>query len=306
MSTHAANLSAINPLLAANASFTLPELGILQVEGPDAATFLQGQCTCDIRQLQANQSSFGAFCNAKGRVLANFVVAYQQEAYYLILPQALLPLMQKRLSMYILRAKVQLHDCSAQYCLLGINAREPLAHNSLAVAGHIIPYPCANQHRYLLLAEHAQCSATQQQLASAGYPAGDVADWQRLDLFAKIVWLTAEQSEEFIPQMLNLDQLGGISFNKGCYTGQEIVARTHYLGKNKRNLYLAQATLPQPASGGCVVLDSDLQSMGQVLSAQWASNLSYLLLLLNNEAAALSELQLVLSNGTHIPLTIID
>jgi tRNA-modifying protein YgfZ len=272
----------------------LSQLAVLRVSGQDATAFLQGQTTCNFNELNGQLSSFGAFCNAKGRVITTFLALQHQQAWLLILPTDLLPSLQKRLQLYILRAKVQLSDASGDYCLLGLDhlpanptplalPQKPLA--ILAQAAICVRLG-EQQPRYLVLAD---CQAAQQlwlALTEQGCKPQDSTDWNLLDIQAGIPWLCASTSEEYIPQMLNLDQLGGISFNKGCYTGQEIVARTHYLGKAKRAMFTATAEL----SGAAPELNSNIldapngQVVGTVLATHVKNNCCTLLVILATDA----------------------
>jgi folate-binding protein YgfZ len=121
--------------------------------------------------------------------------------------------------------------------------------------------------RSLLIADVNQAIAVWSEYRAQGFQASNSAHWQTLDILSGIPWLTLATSEEFIPQMLNLDKLGGISLTKGCYTGQEIVARTHYLGKAKRGLFVAACQTATPVANASVI-DANGQVVGNVVSAQ--------------------------------------
>ncbi|MDD1607931.1 MAG: folate-binding protein, partial [Methylococcaceae bacterium] len=197
--------------------YPIAHLAVLTVSGTEAGQFLQGQITCNVHDVTATQSSLGAMCNPKGRAITTFLLAKSGDDFLLVLPNELLEIVKKRLSMYVLRSKVTLTDSSDSLCLLGLTATSNEAF--LAV-----------DNAMTLWSEYS----------AQGFQATDSMQWQTLDILSGIPWLTTATSEEFIPQMLNLDKLGGISLTKGCYTGQEIVARTHYLGKAKRGLFIAE------------------------------------------------------------------
>ncbi len=205
----------------------LTHLSVLSISGEDAALFLQGQTTCDIYKLELGKAQLGALCNAKGRTISTFIIIKQPHEFQLILTTELLPKVQKKLQLYILRAKVTLTDCSDAFTVIGLKSNTSV--------NNAIDYP-DQQNRYLIIA--ALDEAQNIWNTYSDYQAITTQAWLSLDIDAGIPWLFKETTEEFVPQMLNLDTLNAISFEKGCYTGQEIVARTHYLGKNKRSLTL--------------------------------------------------------------------
>ena len=175
------------------------ELSALAISGIDAATFLQGQTTCDV-----NNDKLGAFCNPKGRVISTFLLFKNENGFVLILPTSLLKIIQERLLRYKLRAKIEIME----------------------------------------------------------------TDLPEFESPENMPWLCPETSEQFIPQWLNLDILGGISFTKGCYTGQEIVARTHYLGEVKRRLFVARYEIDSDVEPNSSIIDENNVTVGNVLAIQ--------------------------------------
>lgn len=266
------------------------ELAVLKVNGKDAARFLQGQVTCNINELTEKTCSFGAFCNVKGRVIANFLVIKSNDGFLLILPTELLDSIIEKLRKYILRADVQLIDSRDEYCLVGINKSSskfftPVPEHelhTLAEPFRLIKLP-SSKSRYIAV-ESAEKAIELWFLLTQEYDyhASIPEQWRIFDIEDKIPWVDKETSEEFIPQMLNLDQLGGISFNKGCYTGQEIVARTHYLGKTKRMLFLAESDASEVPPPKTAILDDSGQTIGKILRAQKERNTIKLLAVLPN------------------------
>lgn len=259
----------------------LSYFGIIKVSGSDAAKFLQGQLTNDVLQVNANQSQLTAWCNPKGRIIVNLRLFKHQGAYYLFLPQASVEMTLKRLRMYILRAAVQLEDVSHQLVRLGIAGEQstsliadnlkcipPAAINaSLTLETTTIIRVQGAQPRYLLFTETPQMIWSP--LAQFARPVG-AAIWQWLDILAGLPQIVPATSEEFVPQMINYSLIGGVNFKKGCYTGQEIVARMQYLGTLKRRMYLAKidtTSLPQP--GDALYVSSEPQSVGKIVNAQW-------------------------------------
>jgi folate-binding protein YgfZ len=233
----------------------LSHFGLIQFSGEDAQSFLQGQLTCDVGKVNPSVASatppatYGGYCNPKGRMLASFMLWHDDSGYLMQLPSALLAGIQKRLSMYVLRAKVRLDDASDRLVRLGVAGSQagalverifgetsPLRLGvSQGEKGTVIRLP---GERFELIVPSGQAQAVWRSLSSAARPVG--ADgWDWLDIRAGIPVILRETQEQFVPQMVNLDATGGIGFKKGCYPGQEVVARTQYLGKIKRRMYLA-------------------------------------------------------------------
>jgi hypothetical protein len=257
----------------------LSHLGLLQVDGADAVTFLQGQLTNDIKLLDGSNSQYAGYCTAKGRLLAIFLAFAHHDHLYLQLNRTLKESIAKRLKMYVLRSKVILTDVSDTIIRFGIAG--PQAASALtALFGEVPDTPMqrldleranlirlpGDTPRYEIFSRIEEAPAIWSQLQLQCVPVGkSVWDW--LDIQAGIPDVTPATSEAFVPQMLNLDKLGGISFKKGCYTGQEIVARTHYLGKVKRRTYLAHVTTDQSPQPGEPLFGNDTpEPIGQLVS----------------------------------------
>ena len=257
----------------------LGPLAALHVAGPDAAAFLQGQLTNDVEALASGSLQLSAWCSPKGRVLANFIVRrIDAERIELLLPRLLLESIRRRLSMYVLRSKVTITDASSTTVRIGIGG--PGATACLAAAGASIPesYRSApfdgatlaalTGSRCIAFVTADQAPALWDRLAgarAAGFPC-----WRWLTIRAGVPMILPPTQDQFVPQMLNLDALGGVSFDKGCYTGQEIVARTRYLGRLKERLALAHAD-PVPAPGERLYApEFGAQACGTVLNANVA------------------------------------
>lgn len=227
----------------------LPQYALLRFSGTDAQQFLHAQLTCDVLALQSATSTWGGYCTPKGRLLATFLLWAGDAGYTMLLPAALAEAIRKRLSMYILRSRVKVEDLTAVDSCIGIFG--PDATEQIAALGGSVPqrlHGVTTTHavsvirlpvdRYLLTVAQAQAGAT---------GTADAGTWERLDIAAGIPVITLATQEEFVPQMVNLDLIGGLSYTKGCYPGQEIVARTHYLGRLKQRMYRAQlATAAAP------------------------------------------------------------
>ena len=235
----------------------LEPLAVLRVAGADAANFLQGQVTSDVEALAPGSLQLSAWCSPKGRVLANFIVRRVDTAHFeLLLPRLLLESIRRRLSMFVLRSKVVIDDASDESVRIGIGG--PASLQRIAAAGGPAPAPYRSAaidggtiaaltgSRFIASVAPAQAPALWARLTgarAAGFPC-----WRWLGIRAGVPMILPPTQDQFIPQMLNLDALGGISFGKGCYAGQEIVARTRYLGRLKERLALGHGEIV-PAPG---------------------------------------------------------
>lgn len=255
----------------------LSRLGLLQVEGADAAAFLQGQLTNDIKQLDGSKSQYTGYCNPKGRLLALFLAFAHYDYIHLQLNRELLEAMMKRLKMYVLRSKVTITDMSDSIIRLGVAGpgspdalqqifgQVPQQPHELVTLdkGVLLRLP-GPLPRYQLFSDMSHAPAIWSQLGQSHRPAGK-ANWEWLEIQAGIPEITPQTQEEFVPQMVNLDALDGINFKKGCYTGQEIVARTHYLGKVKRRTQLAHIAADAAPRPGDNVAAADGAEIGKIV-----------------------------------------
>jgi folate-binding protein YgfZ len=254
--------------------YPVAHLAVLTIGGRDAAKLLQGQLTCNVNEVTETKSSPGALCNPKGRAITTFLLVRNSDVFLMVLPEELLESVKKRLQMYVLRSDVTLTNSSDKHCLMGLfsTATEAAPLFSTTQQEVITVNLSAAQSRSLVIADADKAIALWSELVgNQGFQQGNSDQWRYLDILSGIPWVTIETSEEFIPQMLNLDELGGISYNKGCYTGQEIVARTHYLGKAKRALFLAECDTPFTPAPNLAIIDDSTgteQTVGKVLLAQ--------------------------------------
>jgi folate-binding protein YgfZ len=277
--------------LEGNGFCALPGHGLLRVSGEDAETFLQGQTTCDVKALAPGRSGLGALCTPKGRVIANFRLLCSDQGYYLLLPAELAEPVRKRLHMYVLRAKVLLENLTPQRGVIGVFGTG--FESDPSACGMEIPdEPGCWLERpdYLALrldADRVLIAAitdTARQVWSClreKLLLVDSAVWRLKDIEAGLPEVVSATAEEFLPQMLNLDLLGGIGFQKGCYTGQEIVTRTHYLGQVKRRMLrlrcLGEAE-PVPGTLLYDLSDAEPKNVGQVVMAAPEAQARYQLL----------------------------
>lgn len=258
---------------------------IIAVTGEDAASFLHGQLTNDVEHLGNAEARLAGYCSPKGRLMASFLMWRNAETVFLQLPSELRAALQKRLSMFVLRAKARLSDVSADTAnavVLGIGGvRGQAALQS--VLGTLPPAPYtridhalgtvirladafgAARYQWLTSAETAQdvLPALRSTLAL-----GNSDAWRLSEIHAGIPQITLKTQEQFVPQMINYELIGGVNFKKGCYPGQEIVARSQYLGKLKRRAALASIDAPEAAAGDEVfdVADPD-QPCGMIVNA---------------------------------------
>jgi folate-binding protein YgfZ len=222
--------------------------GLLTVEGRDARAFLHTQLTNDVQGLPAARAQYAAYCTPKGRMLATFLLGATADGVWLQLHHRLAEPIAARLRKYVLRSAVQVQDHSDRVALIGVGGPQaaslveglveavPVEPLALAVRGSLTV--CALEAGcFQLMAPADQATQLWDRLVARGaQPSGDPGwRWRRIQ--AGIPWVTEATQELFVPQMANLDRIGAISFSKGCYPGQEIVARAHYRGEVKRRLF---------------------------------------------------------------------
>ena len=225
----------------------LPHLGIIRAAGEDAASFLHNQLTNDVLLMKEGQCRLAAFCNAKGRMQASFVVYKRSaEEVLLICRKDLMAQTVKRLSMFVLRAKAKLSDASDEFQLLGLAGDAALAalngasadawQRHVADAADVLTlYPALGQPRAFWLAP--------KDVAAPTGPALSANLWQVGEVMSGIAWVEQATFEAFVPQMLNYESVDGVNFKKGCYPGQEVVARSQFRGTLKRRTALVHSTV---------------------------------------------------------------
>jgi folate-binding protein YgfZ len=217
----------------------LDDWGVIRAHGADAAGFLHGQLTNDFANLGMDEARFAGYCSAKGRLLASFVAWKSADDDILLACHAsVLPAALKRLSMFVLRAKCKLSDASAAMPLFGLAGDAaaqavgdlPVWGKRQLDSGSLLRLPdAAGAPRALLASPHA---------APPGAPHIGLPAWQWLAVQSGVPTIESATVEQFVPQMLNLELVGGVNFQKGCYPGQEIVARAQYRGTVKRRMFL--------------------------------------------------------------------
>ncbi len=263
----------------------LPHLGLIECAGEDAKSFLQNQLTSDVNHLEEDSAQYSSWCSPKGRMLASFILYRRGTDYLALLSADLQEFIQKRLQMYVLRSKVKVINRTIDHAIMGLAG--PQAEAALQEAGLTVP-PAPmrtaaastgtvlrlDQSRFIVVTANTTAPALWEALLVHARPAGTPV-WEWLDIQAGIPRIAEATKEAFVPQMANFDKIGGVSFHKGCYPGQEVVARTRYLGKIKRHLYRFHA--PQPIAAGTQILPAKTpdQPCGLVANASPAPGGGY-------------------------------
>ena len=235
----------------------LPHLGLIRVQGEDAANFLQGQLTQDFALLGLSEARLAGFCSAKGRMQASFIGFKRSPTdILLVCSRDLLAQTLKRLSMFVMRAKAKLSDASEEFSMLGLagNAVEMMAGSDnpawtktdLNTANLVHLYPADGAPRAVWIAPVGEALPLGQALNAEA--------WQWGEVRSGIATVTLPIFEAFVPQMLNYESVGGVNFKKGCYPGQEVVARSQFRGTLKRRAYLVHCATALKA--GDEVFDS--------------------------------------------------
>ena len=264
---------------------SLCHLGVIAVEGEEAEDFLHNQLTSDIHGLDHSHACLAGYCSPKGRLLASLLVWRDAERLYLACPKEILPAIQKRLQMFVLRSKVKLSDVSQSKVLLGLAQVDPTLLSEAFASVPEQPYGMVinsdhslirlpNSHatqRHLWMTDLASAPAVWQKLKSKMQVA-PTAWWRWTEIQAGTPQIMLATQEKFVPQMINFELIGGVNFRKGCYPGQEIVARSQYLGKLKRRMLLAHCEQQghlQVKSGDEIFSEEDpSQPCGMVVNAE--------------------------------------
>lgn len=227
----------IIPVMSQASQLRLSDWGVIRAQGADAASFLHSQLTQDFALLDREHARLAGFCTAKGRLLAT-MVGWRggDEEILLALPAETLAATLKRLSMFVMRAKCKLSDASAEFAVYGLLG-EPTAE----------AWTLASDDEAVQIALPGTGRALRVQPANAPAPTGAAMtadDWAWAEAEAGVAWVRGATVEAFVPQMINFEVLGGVNFKKGCYPGQEIVARSQYRGTLKRRLQVFEADAP--------------------------------------------------------------
>jgi len=262
----------LTPSFPGCALLDLSHFGLIRVSGADARSFLQGQLTNDINAVTPELVQLSSYCSPKGRMLGSFWIFERDGDLYVQLPVTRLPAILKRLRMFVLRAQVSLVDASDELARIGLAgdcaaAMLPFtpADNEkacLTVDGLTIIRMPGDRPRFELLGPAASLAGIWSQISSQAEQVGHEF-WSLMDIRAGIPNVFDDTVEAFVPQMANMQLIGGVSFTKGCYTGQEIVARMQYLGTLKRRMYRAYIEgTESPAPGAEIYSPSNESGQG--------------------------------------------
>src|SRR6266436_3365431 len=257
----------------------LGHLGILQFSGEDAETFLQGQLSCDVASVSLRSGTYGAYCSPKGRMLANFLLWREEAGFFMALSRDIVPAVHKQLSKFVMRAKVKVSDASDTIVMAG--AAGPKAARALQAVFSDFPRQPnevsrqpgigtvinLQDGRFLLALAPPSAVVLRQRLANSLVPVKAGA-WRWLDIRNGVPLVSAATQDQLVPQMANFELLGGVSFHKGCYTGQEVVARMQHLGKLKRRMFLANVAAQAKAGDPLYSEDLGDQAGGIVVNAE--------------------------------------
>lgn len=252
----------------------LPDVRLIQVAGGEAAAFLQNLLTNDVNALQVNQAQLSGFCNPKGRLLTIFQLIRREQDFLIALPADLAEAIAQRLTMFKLRSKVDITLVDDLHVLGLVNPESAIGPDTdwqgqETGQGLIIRQP-DEPPRFLLIADQngiREVAGWQEK----GWQIGSDAYWQLLNIEAGLPMVFGDSKEAFTPQQVNLDLVDGVSFKKGCYPGQEVVARLHYLGSPSRRMFLGTIHDSQLPGVNSTVTDADGNTLGHVVQAQFAS-----------------------------------
>lgn len=251
------------------AVLALPHLGVLAIDGPDAATFLQGQATCDTRNLPAGRGTLGALCNLQGRMIVSFFVFPAAGGLHLVMARDRVAHVRTHLQKYAVFSQVKLRDASDEFVVTTGGDDASVALRAAA--------------------------------DSALLPDGSAA-WRAVAIIAGRLLVDTATADRFLPQALNYDVIDGVSFKKGCYTGQEVVARMHFKGKMKERLYVASAPLASAPAANTAVVDAEGRNVGEVVDAVSSAGTCHVAAVIRHDAVQAGNLRLADASGA--PLTV--
>jgi folate-binding protein YgfZ len=278
----------------------LTHLGIIKVEGEDAAKFIHGQLTQDFSLLDLHTVRLAAFCSPKGRMLASFIgFKRSNNEIFLICSRDILAPTLKRLSMFVMRAKARLSDVTAEYAIYGLAGN---ATKSIAVHAHSTGAKADFDGCNLVNLPSADATLRQLWVAPLAEPQPAGADlplstWLWGDVRSGVATLTAPVVEAFVPQMLNYESIGGVNFKKGCYPGQEVVARSQFRGTLKRRAFIAHADVEMAAGLEIFLASDDSQPVATVVQAAAAPTGGFDAII-SGQLSALEEGALHLGSGS--------
>jgi folate-binding protein YgfZ len=241
----------------------LSHFGILSVSGMDAKKLLQGQLTCHLDEVVENKGAYGALCDPKGRVISFFYLSIWNNQYFLVMPFAMVGITLSSLKKYAPFYKVELKDVSATFYLYGSMTK-------IQPAAVLLTIPWGSSREIWMTDSNQFASTNLDQI------------WKYHDIQERLPAVYPETTGIFLPHDLDLPKLGAVSFNKGCYTGQEIIARMHYRGKLKHHLSGGEAQSTHPILPGQLVYEND-KPVGTIVDACEYNHIYYILVVINQE-----------------------
>ncbi len=280
----------------------LDRFGVIEISGGDAADFLQRQLTSDISEISSDRAQLSAYLNPKGRVIANFIIIMRNDAYHLVVAKELVQPLSNRLKLYVMRAKVEiklradLAFCGGQVISGAADSELPqLEFGTRSIQDATVVRLPGARVRYGMLADAPRSDDLSQSLGAV-----DSNAWQLQDIEAGIPWIAQQTSEHLLAQAINLDLINAVSWSKGCYPGQEIVARLHYRGGINRRLLAARSCVESRAAPGDEIACPDLpgRQTGTVVNASPDSNGSEVKLLVSVPLKFIDQKNFLLS-GEH-------
>ena len=291
----------------------LSQLGLIRVSGTDVKTFLQGQFSNDVNEVSPSLSQLNSYNSPKGRMYASFRLYQLGDDYLIQMPRENIEPTLKRLQMFVMRSDVKLQDISDD--MLGLGISGPKAEEILSKQFNQVPETIdasvswdnglitripGVQPRFIVICKASDAQAYWQILSSQCKPCGPQA-WKLLDIRAGIPNIYLATREEFVAQMVNFHSINGVNFKKGCYPGQEIVARMHYLGKLKKRMYRVNIdTATMPAINAAIIATGNEQSVGQVVDCCAAPDNGYEALVVLQIKNAGDELHLASTDGPRL------
>ncbi len=276
----------------------LSHFSTVVIAGEDASHFIQGQFTNDVNKVDEDHSQISGFCNKKGRMIANFRLFQHQQNYFISIRNDLVERSISHLQSFIVRSQVAIQEISEQLIHIGISGKhaesllsafisplhkedDSVSHNEDYIAIRI----AGTTPRYEIFCSLEQAKKLWQAVSQQA-KVSNSASWDYLNIVNGLPFIDSNTSEEFVPQMANMELINGVSFEKGCYTGQEIIARTHYLGKQKRRTYRIRInTETEPKAGEQLATETSTEN-------QYTGTLISVLPIAENEYEALSVIQI--------------
>lgn len=297
----------------------LSHYGLVSVQGDDATAFLQGQLTCDVQGVTQEHSVLGAYLSPKGRILASFRIARRDEEFLIRVPSSVVETTVNRLRMFVLRSRVGIEDRRDAEVVFGIGGTG--AETRIRAAAGQVPNTVdesvqvddttivrvpGSEPRYEVYGSTENAARLWAELD--GFVVGSDA-WELFEIRSGLPTIGAENCDAFVPQMVNLELVGGVSFTKGCYSGQEVVARTQYLGRPKRRMYRAAvSSMAKPRIGGPVVVATPegKKEIGRVVSSASSPDGGFEILAVLQTAAVVDGQELRVADGSDVRLEIRD